>query len=200
MRLLPAGERAVLVEVADTPSARALYEWAREGGWPVTDLVPAARTVLFDGVADLPALRAKLAAWEPSVVEPPVRSAVRLPTVYDGPDLAEVAGLWDMTRAEVIGTHSGTAFTVAFCGFAPGFAYCTGLPESLRVPRRSSPRNRVPTGAVGLADVFTGVYPRPSPGGWQLIGSTSRQVWDVDVDPPALLTPGTPVRFVEERR
>lgn len=200
MRVLPAGERGLLVEVADTASAMALYERAREGGWPVTDLLPAARTVLFDGVADLSALRAQLSAAELSVAHPPDRSAVELPTVYDGADLAEVARLWDMSRAEVVATHTGTAFTVAFCGFAPGFAYCTGLPESLRVPRRASPRHQVPAGAVGLADVFTGVYPRSSPGGWQLIGSTSRQLWDVDVDPPALLAPGTPVRFVEERR
>lgn len=200
MRVLPAGERGLLVEVADTASAMALYERARRDGWPVTDLVPAARTVLFDGVADPQALLAQLSTGELSVAHPPRRSAVELPTVYDGADLAEVARLWEMTRAEVVATHTGTAYTVAFCGFAPGFAYCTGLPESLRVPRRASPRHRVPAGAVGLADVFTGVYPRSSPGGWQLIGTTSRQLWDIDVDPPALLTPGTPVRFVAERR
>ena len=198
MRVLPAGERALLVEVADTPSALALYACARQSGWPVTDLVPAARTVLFDGVADPTALAAELATWRLSGAQPPTREAVELPTVYDGADLPEVAQLWDMTAAEVVATHTKTAFTVAFCGFSPGFAYCTGLPESLRVPRRASPRQRVPAGAVGLADVFTGVYPRSSPGGWQLIGSTSRQLWDLHADPPALLVPGTPVRFVEE--
>ena len=198
MRVLPAGERALLVEVADTPSALGLYERARQSGWPVTDLVPAARTVLFDGVADPPALAAELATWRLTGAQPPAREAVELPTVYDGADLPDVAQLWDMTAAEVVATHTKTAFTVAFCGFSPGFAYCTGLPESLRVPRRASPRQRVPAGAVGLADVFTGVYPRSSPGGWQLIGSTSRQLWDLHADPPALLVPGTPVRFVEE--
>ena len=198
MRVLPAGERAVLVEVADTPSALALYERARQSGWPVTDLVPAARTVLFDGVADPTALRAELATWQLTATQAPALATVELPTVYDGADLPEVARLWDMTTAEVVATHTGTAFTVAFCGFAPGFAYCTGLPESLRVPRRASPRQSVPAGAVGLADVFTGVYPRSSPGGWQLMWSTSRQLWAIDAEPPALLVAGTSVRFVQE--
>jgi KipI family sensor histidine kinase inhibitor len=100
-----------------------------------------------------------------------------------------------MTRDEVVATHTSTEFVVAFCGFAPGFAYCSGLPENLSVPRLDSPRTKVPAGSVGLAGPYTGVYPTPSPGGWQLIGRTELVLWDVDRDPPATLAPGTGVRF-----
>ncbi len=118
---------------------------------------------------------------------------------YDGADLDEVARLWDMTRGEAVATHTGTDFVVAFCGFAPGFAYCTGLPEPLHVPRRDSPRTRVPAGSVGLAGEFTGVYPNASPGGWQLLGVTDLTLFDVTAEPPALLSPGTRIRFSEAR-
>jgi KipI family sensor histidine kinase inhibitor len=101
-----------------------------------------------------------------------------------------------MTRDEVVTTHTGTELVVAFCGFAPGFPYCTGLPERLAVPRLDAPRTRVPAGAVGLAGPFTGIYPTASPGGWRLIGHTDLVLWDTDRDPPATLVPGTRVRFV----
>jgi KipI family sensor histidine kinase inhibitor len=91
--------------------------------------------------------------------------------------------------------HAGAEYVVGFIGFAPGFAYLTGLDERLHVPRRESPRTKVPAGAVAIADRFTAVYPRPSPGGWQLIGHTDVELWDVERDPPARLTPGTRVRF-----
>jgi KipI family sensor histidine kinase inhibitor len=123
------------------------------------------------------------------------QSAVEVPTRYDGPDLDDVARLWDMTRHEVVRTHSGTDFVVAFCGFAPGFAYCTGLPAGRAVSRLPSPRPRVPAGAVGLAGEFTGVYPSSSPGGWRLIGRTDLVLWRPEAEPPATLPPGTRVRF-----
>ena len=116
---------------------------------------------------------------------------------YDGPDLAEVARLTGLDESEVVAAHTGTPWRIAFGGFAPGFAYLTGGDERLRVPRRDEPRTTVPAGAVGLAGEFSGVYPRPSPGGWQLIGSTEARLWDPDRDPPALLEPGGWVRFVE---
>ena len=115
---------------------------------------------------------------------------------YDGPDLAEVARLTGLDEDEVVAAHTGTPWRIAFGGFAPGFAYLTGGDERLRVPRRDEPRTTVPAGAVGLAGEFSGVYPRPSPGGWQLIGSTDAPLWDPDRDPPALLGPGGWVRFV----
>jgi KipI family sensor histidine kinase inhibitor len=96
---------------------------------------------------------------------------------------------------EVVRRHTGTEWTVAFCGFAPGFGYLTPDGEPWDVPRRDSPRTRVPAGAVALAGGFSGVYPRESPGGWQLIGRTDVAVFDVARDPAALLRPGVRVRF-----
>ena len=120
-----------------------------------------------------------------------------MPTTYDGPDLDQVAEAWSMSTEDVVRTHQDTEFVVAFCGFAPGFGYCTGLPGDLAVPRRSSPRSRVEPGSVGLAGEYTAVYPSASPGGWQLIGRTDLRVWDASREPPALFTAGTRVRFVD---
>ena len=194
------GLDAVLVEVADTAEATALYAEARRRAVEAVDIVPAAQTVLFSGVPDVDALVASLAGWSldaPSSEDGPV---VEVPTRYDGPDLEAVARLWEMTTAEVVRTHTGTEMVVAFCGFAPGFAYCTGLPERLSVPRLDTPRTRVPVGAVGLAGSFTGVYPTASPGGWQLLGRTDLTLWDSSRAEPATLSPGTRVRFVEVGR
>jgi KipI family sensor histidine kinase inhibitor len=102
-----------------------------------------------------------------------------------------------MTVAEAVATHTSTDFVVAFCGFAPGFAYCTGLPDELTVPRHADPRPRVPAGSVGLAGEFTGVYPTASPGGWRLLGRTDLTLWEPDREQPATLAPGTRVRFVQ---
>ncbi|MEV7870286.1 5-oxoprolinase subunit PxpB [Streptomyces sp. NPDC088124] len=200
MRVLPVGERALLVEVADGPAAEALHaELLRrraEGTLPpVGEIVPAARTVLLDGVADPAGLAARLGDWEstgPSVAEGAV---VELPVRYAGADLAEVAALWGVAEREVVRIHTATEFRVAFCGFAPGFGYLTGLPERYAVPRRTTPRTAVPAGSVGLAGPYTGVYPRSSPGGWRLIGTTDAVLWDTARTPPALLAPGTRVRF-----
>jgi KipI family sensor histidine kinase inhibitor len=120
---------------------------------------------------------------------------VELPTRYDGEDLELVARYWGVGPDEVIERHTATEFTVAFCGFAPGFGYLTGLPAELAVPRLATPRARVPAGSVALAGRYTGVYPSASPGGWLLIGQTELTLFDVDADPPALLAPGTSVRF-----
>ncbi len=118
-----------------------------------------------------------------------------LPVRYDGPDLDEVARLTGLTVDEVVTAHTGSAWTVAFMGFAPGFAYLAGGDARLAVPRRDHPRPRVDMGAVGLAAGLSGVYPRSSPGGWQLVGRTDVTLWDLSHDPPALLRPGTVVRF-----
>ena len=117
---------------------------------------------------------------------------------YDGPDLADVASHTGLSEDEIVAAHTGAPWTVAFGGFAPGFAYLVGGDERLAVPRRESPRTSVPAGSVGLAGEFSGVYPRSSPGGWQLIGHTDAVMFDVDRDPPALLAPGAQVRFVEK--
>jgi len=122
---------------------------------------------------------------------------LEIPVRYDGPDLAEVAARTGLTTAEVVTAHTATDWQVAFGGFAPGFAYLVGGDRRLRVPRRPEPRTAVPAGAVGLAGEYSAVYPRSSPGGWQLVGRTDVPVWDVERDPPALLQPGTLVRFVD---
>jgi KipI family sensor histidine kinase inhibitor len=124
---------------------------------------------------------------------------IEIPVTYDGPDLADVTSHTGLSEDEIVAAHTGTPWTVAFGGFAPGFAYLVGGDERLVVPRRESPRTSVPAGSVGLAGEFSGVYPRSSPGGWQLIGRTDAVMFDVDRDPPALLAPGAHVRFVESR-
>ena len=205
-RLLPYGEGALLAEVATTAAATELYAAARAvlpGDLAVVDIVPGARTVLFDGVTDLVGLRRWLEAWRPGWDRPgsdlpdadPPRT-VEVPTCYDGADLADVAGRWGMTREEAVATHARLTFVVAFCGFTPGFAYCAGLPQELAVPRLSEPRPRVPAGSVAVADVFTGVYPAQSPGGWRLLGRTGIRLWDPGAVRPAVLSPGTRVRFL----
>jgi KipI family sensor histidine kinase inhibitor len=119
---------------------------------------------------------------------------VDVPVSFDGEDLPFVAAHWGLTVNEAVARLTGTAFTVAFCGFAPGFAYLRGLAGS--VPRLDQPRTKVPAGSVALAGAFAGIYPTGSPGGWRLVGRTTLSLFDVDRDPPALLTPGTTVRLV----
>lgn len=202
--VLPAGPRALLVELDGRRDAEAFHaEVLRRraaGELPdVRDIVPGERTVLLDGLArGAAALARELETWH---IPPPRREAgeaVELPVVYDGPDLADVAEAWGVAAADVGRIHAGTAFRVAFCGFAPGFGYLTGLPDHLHLPRRATPRTRVPAGAVALAGPYTGVYPRPSPGGWQLIGRMPDPgpLWDPHREPAALLEPGARVRFV----
>ncbi len=199
--VVPVGDRALLAEVASAEDATAVYAAARRLDLDVAEMVPAARTVLFDGVPDVEALSRLLLRLElPVATTPPSAAArpapvVEVPTTYDGPDLPDVARAWDMTAAEVVRTHTATAFVVAFCGFAPGFAYCVGLSPERAVPRLATPRARVPAGSVGLAGEFTGVYPTASPGGWRLVGRTDLTLWDPGASEPATLSPGTRVRF-----
>jgi len=200
MRTLPVGDDALLVEVSSGEEARALHaELLRrraEGSLAVREIVPAARTVLLDGLTDPDRLAAELALSDAPPAPPHARDVVRLPVRYDGPDLHDVAAHWGVPPDEVARIHAGTEFSVAFCGFAPGFGYLTGLPPRYDVPRRATPRTAVPAGAVALAGPYTGVYPRSSPGGWQLIGTTDAVLWDHTRVPAALLAPGTRVRFV----
>ncbi|MEU0945992.1 5-oxoprolinase subunit PxpB [Streptomyces canus] len=200
MKALPVGDDALLVEVSSGEEAQALHaELVRrraEGSLSVREIVPAARTVLLDGLADPARLADELTASEVPPAPPRAREVIKLPVRYDGPDLADVAALWGVTPEEVARIHAGTEFTVAFCGFAPGFGYLTGLPARYDVPRRATPRTAVPAGSVALAGPYTGVYPRSSPGGWQLIGTTDAVLWDHARVPAALLSPGTRVRFV----
>ena len=123
------------------------------------------------------------------------RADVVVDVVYDGADLVEVGRLTGLDPVGVIAAHTGTLWRVGFAGFAPGFGYLVGGDPRLHVPRRDEPRTKVPAGAVGLAGEFSGVYPRESPGGWQLIGRTDAVLWDLERPSPALLTPGKWVQF-----
>jgi KipI family sensor histidine kinase inhibitor len=203
MRVLRTGRHALLLECApdDVPAwYRCLLDRRAAGTLTAEEIVPAAQTVLLDGVADLDRLAAELGTLrvpDPAAEHRPgPASVVEIPTVYDGPDLDDVARLWDTDRAGVQAVHTGILFTVAFCGFAPGFAYLTGLPERYHLPRRDTPRTRVPAGTVALAGEFGAVYPTASPGGWQCVGRTDLVLFDLEADPPSLLVPGTRVRFV----
>jgi KipI family sensor histidine kinase inhibitor len=199
-RALPVGDHALLVEVSSGAAAQALHaELLRrraEGSLSVAEIVPAARTVLLDGLEDPRRLAEQLPRWEIPPHAARAQEAIEIPVRYDGPDLADVAALWGVPGHEVPAIHAAAEFRVAFCGFAPGFGYLTGLPARYDVPRRATPRTAVPAGSVALAGPYTGVYPRSSPGGWQLIGTTDAVLWDHARVPAALLAPGTRVRFV----
>jgi KipI family sensor histidine kinase inhibitor len=211
-RVLPYGDRALLLELPDTATVLASADALAADPTLadlVDDVVPGARTLLLRarlGV-DLDRLRAALVPDVPapfSLEGGPVRQGQRttehpeieIPVEYDGPDLAEVGELTGLGADGVVAAHTGTPWRVAFGGFAPGFGYLVGGDPRLEVPRRDSSRTRVPAGSVGLAGEFSGVYPRESPGGWQLIGRTDAPMWDLERDPPALLRPGAVVRFV----
>jgi KipI family sensor histidine kinase inhibitor len=198
--VLPCGDRALLVEVEEPAMVAAvrvaLDRHPRPGQ---LELVPAARTVLVlldRAPTDRDAVELRRLVLEPEE-QAAAGPSVELPVVFDGPDLADVARLTGRAVPELVAALTGVEFTVAFGGFAPGFGYLTGLPAELHVPRRDTPRTRVPAGSVGLAGPYAGAYPRASPGGWQLVGRTDAVLFDVDRDPPALLVPGRRVRFRE---
>jgi len=195
LRLRPCGPRAVLAEVADSAAARSLAAYARAARVPADEVVPGAQTVLFDGVPDLDDLAGLVAGWTPDA-EPEPGPLVEIPVVYDGADLDDVAARWGTDADGVVARHGAVEFVSSFCGFAPGFAYLAGLPADHAVPRLATPRERVPAGSVGLAGRWCGVYPSASPGGWRLLGHTDVRLWDPDRSEPALLAPGTRVRFV----
>ncbi|MCW2809906.1 MAG: allophanate hydrolase [Friedmanniella sp.] len=201
MRLLSAGSDGLLVEVADLDQALALFSSLRDDPLPgVVELVPAARTVLvrFDPDHTGPAALGHALQRRPLIASAAVDGVlVEVPVHYDGEDLSEVARLCGLDEAEVVRRHTATPWTVAFTGFAPGFAYLSGGDPGLDVPRRSEPRTVIPAGSVALAGPFSGVYPRASPGGWQLLGRTSVPMWDLERADPALLRPGMRVRFVD---
>jgi KipI family sensor histidine kinase inhibitor len=191
LRVRPVGGDAVLVEVADAAQALDLALWAR-GRVDAVEIVPAARTVLFDGCVP-ERVTAAVRDWLPGA-DAPEGPLLELAVDYDGPDLASTADLVGITAAALVAQHTAIEHVVAFCGFAPGFGYLAGSPWD--VPRLESPRPRVEPGSVGLAGTWTGAYPSASPGGWRVIGRTDAVLWDPRREQPALLAPGTRVRFV----
>ena len=199
MRILPSGSRGLLLELDTLEEVLRQYAALLEADLPVLDLVPAGRTILVvgDRGTDLRELASTLSGVEPAEHGRTSGPSVEIPVRYDGEDLAEAADLLGCSAEELVRRHQDEEWTVAFCGFAPGFGYLAGSRFEWATPRRSSPRTKVPAGALALAGEFTGVYPRESPGGWQLIGHALVDVFDLDRDPPALLVPGAAVRFVE---
>ncbi|WP_280298307.1 5-oxoprolinase subunit B family protein [Nocardia neocaledoniensis] len=215
-RIRPAGDRAVLITLDDPRPVQRLASALRVHAIAgVQDVLPAAETVLVTmhsvsyGLQvrrELVALLDRLDLEQPQADSPDVSrgtvdespdDVVEIPVRYDGADLPEVARLLDLTTAEVIAQHTGTLWRCAFVGFAPGFGYLTSPDGRLTVPRRAQARTAIPPGAVALAGGYSAVYPRGTPGGWQLIGSTDLRMWAVDRDPPALVRAGTAVRFVD---
>jgi len=195
------GDRALLIECASTSEVLAVAGALRDAELTgVTDIVPGARTVLvaLTEPAHQAATRTRLADIEVGAAAMSVRpdgADVVIDVVYDGADLGAVAAIVGMDTDGVVAAHTGMLWRVGFGGFAPGFAYLVDGDTRLAVPRRVEPRTRVPIGSVALAGEFSGVYPRESPGGWQLIGRTNAVLWDVDRPRPALLTPGMWVQF-----
>jgi KipI family sensor histidine kinase inhibitor len=198
-----AGERAVILDSDDLAPAAvavAVRKLAATKGVSLAEVVPGAATVLVVA-ADPGSLAALLTALPGLKVERPTPEAasgalIEIPVRYDGPDLAAVASAAGLSAGEVVSLHSEATYQAAFTGFAPGFAYLTGLDPRLVLPRRSTPRSSVPAGSLAIADVYTAVYPRSSPGGWHLIGTTEADLFDATREPPALVVPGSYVRFV----
>lgn len=201
MRFLPVNLTTLLVELADLDETLALFASLEtdpvEG---IVDMVPAARTLMIRFRAEkltAEKVAGEIATRDLSARIAPSDQLVEIPVRYDGEDLADVAELTGLSVEEIIRRHTDSTFTVAFCGFAPGFGYLVGGDPALQVPRRQSPRTRIPAGSVALAGAFSGVYPQASPGGWQIIGTTPEKMWDLSRDPPALFQPGYRVRFFD---
>ena len=202
-RLLPYGDNGWLIELEDSAAAISAGALLADD-WPsaVTEVVAGMRTqtVCFDHKLARPR---ELAAWIASRLasELPEGGAaqgplVELPVRYDGEDLASVAAELGLEVEALIERHSTCEWTVAFTGFSPGFGYLTASEWAFEVPRLATPRAEVPAGSLALAAGFSGVYPRSSPGGWRVIGSTDVELWNAQRVPAALLAPGTRVRFV----
>ncbi|WP_157246329.1 5-oxoprolinase subunit B family protein [Nonomuraea typhae] len=200
--ILTAGEHGLLVETGSLEISHRLDALLRaERPASVAEIVPGPETVLVVAPgADQARLRVQLAELAEVAAHGPGREAevaraVVVPVVYDGADVADVARETGLTEAEVIARHCGRELVVGWLGFAPGFAYLTGLDPALRVSRLATPRTSVPAGSVAIAGPYSAVYPSASPGGWRLLGRTGLRVWDVGAEPPSLFRPGTRVRF-----
>ena len=197
-----AGDRAILVECASWREAlRLARELLRQPLGGQEDVVQGEATVLvaFDDTRSARAARSLLRERTAAELAPETAREVRVDVVYDGPDLDIVGELTGLGRDGAARLHAQTRWTVAFVGFAPGFAYLVAPHDQLRVARRTEPRTRVPAGSVAIGGAYSAVYPRESPGGWQLIGRSPTVMWNLDNDPPATLAAGDQVRFTPVR-
>lgn len=199
MRFLPVSQNVILVELADLGATLALFDsLTQQPVSGVEEIIPAARTLMITFRPEMVSRTELAGAISGRDLEARVNASdhvVEVPVRYDGEDLPEVAEMLGITAEEVVRRHTDADYTVAFTGFAPGFAYLSGGDTGLEVPRRKTPRTRIPAGAVGLAGPFSGIYPQASPGGWQIIGVTPLTMFDLALDPPAVLRPGFRVRF-----
>ncbi|MCT4701380.1 5-oxoprolinase/urea amidolyase family protein [Enterobacteriaceae bacterium H20N1] len=201
MRFLAVNLSSFLVELGSLDDTLALFDsLSRSPAQGIEEIIPAARTLLirFQPTQTSVAKLAEQIARRP-LTQRGQRSGqqVTIPVHYNGEDLSAVAELMGIGVQEVIRRHQESTWNVAFTGFAPGFAYMVSDNGGWRIPRRSTPRTRIPAGSVALAGEFSGIYPQASPGGWQLIGQTELQMWDMAREQPALLLPGAQVRFVD---
>ncbi|KAE8142903.1 allophanate hydrolase subunit 2-domain-containing protein [Aspergillus pseudotamarii] len=201
MRVLPVNLTTILVELPGLEETLALLTSLQSQPVDgIKEMIPAARTLLvhFDPESvSAKALATEFHKRDLSAISPRSDCQIEIPVRYDGVDLDNIAKLTGHGVEEIIRRHKESQFTVAFCGFAPGFSYLTGGDPALFVPRHQTPRTRIPAGSVALAGAFSGIYPQSTPGGWQLIGSTSVKMWDTNRSPSALLQPGYQVKFVE---
>lgn len=184
-------------------TAAAVRQLAEQLGTALEDVVPGAGTVLVlardqAGLARLLAALPDLADVKETLKQD--GPTLELPVRYDGPDLAAVADAAGFSVEEIVRRHSSATYQAAFTGFAPGFAYLTGIDPALQLPRRDTPRPAVPAGSLAIADTWTAVYPRSSPGGWHLLGTVDVMMFDLHREPAALVSPGQSVRFIKVRQ
>lgn len=190
------GEHSVLVELDGPADVHRLRAAALAAGI-AREVVPGWRTLLLTGDGQPRELARQVERLDTVAPAPVAPRHHEVPVHYDGEDLPDVAAACGLTEREVIGLHAGATYIVVLLGFSRGFPYLAGLPEQLRMPRRATPRTRVPAGSVGIALDQCGIYPMASPGGWQLLGHTDRPVFDEQCEPPNLLNIGDTVRFVQ---
>lgn len=191
----PMGDRALLVAAQNPAGLANAIGALRLAG--VLEAVPATETVLirFDATCDRSNLRRAINELDDLPATTNSGTHVVIPVTYDGEDLNDVAEFCGLNVEDVISIHSAATYCVAFCGFAPGFAYLSGIDPRLTIPRLHTPRPIVQAGAVAIADRWSAVYPRESPGGWRLIGTTTMPLFDLARAQPAALKPGDTVQF-----
>ncbi|WP_391528521.1 5-oxoprolinase/urea amidolyase family protein [Photorhabdus akhurstii] len=202
MRFLPVNLDAIIVELHDLNETLALFDSLNARPIAgVEEIIPAARTLLIrfrPNVVSTVKLAREINGRNLNTLNRTTGKLVEIPVYYNGDDLVEVAEILGITTQEVIKQHTESEYTVAFTGFAPGFAYLVANSDCLHVPRRMTPRASIPAGSVGLAGEFSGIYPQASPGGWQIIGTTPERMWDLSRSPSSLLQPGFRVRFRDQ--
>lgn len=207
MRILPAGLEALLVEVEDLDQMLSLYQGLQEArdsdrAKGITELIPAARTVLveFDpNDTSAQEVERLINTISLDTSRPTVSDVLTISATYDGPDLAFVCDHLQMSVPQFIAWHTNLQWTVAFTGFVPGFGYLVSNGHTVSIPRLSTPRVKTPAGSIALADRFTGIYPRESPGGWRIVGRTDEVLFDIAHDPATPLLPGRAIQFKESR-